>query len=34
MDNFADFIQNAKPPQDPKASVTIALIDDGVGINE
>jgi hypothetical protein len=34
MDDFADFIQNVKPPLPLREEVTIALIDDGVDINE
>lgn len=34
MDEFADFIQNVEAPPQPHKPVTIALIDDGVNINE
>jgi hypothetical protein len=34
MDEFADFIQNVEPPLPLYEPVTIALIDDGVDINE
>lgn len=34
MDEFADFIQNVDPPLPLHEPVTIALIDDGVDINE
>jgi hypothetical protein len=34
MDEFADFIQNVDPPLPVREPVTIALIDDGVDINE
>lgn len=35
MDEFADFIQNVDTPRDlPVEPITIALIDDGVDINE
>jgi hypothetical protein len=34
MDDFADFIQNVEPPLPLREPVTIALIDDGVDINE
>jgi hypothetical protein len=34
MDEFADFIQNVKSPLPLREEVTIALIDDGVDINE
>jgi hypothetical protein len=34
MDEFADFIQNVKPSRPLYEPVTIALIDDGVDINE
>lgn len=34
MDEFADFIQNVDPPHPLHEPVTIALIDDGVDINE
>lgn len=34
MDEFADFIQNVDPPLPLREEVTIALIDDGVDINE
>lgn len=33
-DEFADFIQNVDPPRELPEPVTIALIDDGVDINE
>lgn len=34
MDDFADFIQNVVPPLPITQPVTIALIDDGVDVNE
>jgi hypothetical protein len=34
MDEFADFIQNVKPPRDLYEPVTVALIDDGVDMKE
>lgn len=34
MDDFADFIQNVEPPISSVEPITIALIDDGVDINE
>ncbi|KAI9793750.1 MAG: hypothetical protein M1833_000696 [Piccolia ochrophora] len=34
MDEFADFIQNVEPPRQLYEPITIALIDDGVDINE
>ncbi|PYI33496.1 hypothetical protein BP00DRAFT_117362 [Aspergillus indologenus CBS 114.80] len=34
MDNFADFIQNIRPPTGWKEDVRVALIDDGVDIEE
>jgi hypothetical protein len=34
MDEFADFVQNVDPPRPVQEPVTIALIDDGVDINE
>lgn len=34
IDDFADFIQNIVPPSPVQSPVTIALIDDGVDVNE
>jgi hypothetical protein len=34
MDEFADFIQNVDPPLELHEPITIALIDDGVDVNE
>lgn len=34
MDEFADFIQNVRPPEDIHEEITIALIDDGVDMSE
>ncbi len=34
MDEFADFIQNVDPPLPVPEEVTLALIDDGVDVNE